>query len=196
MKIKCVCNKLSDIKQDAIRSWLKKDYIHLGDDEPISDLEVGKEYTVYGVTYWDNSPWFYICDDGYDYPVPKYSGFFDIVDNRLSRYWELSIHVLSDGRHSTSLVFPEWAKERCFYERLSDGEKTEVALFLKYQKLMEVEYPTEFTGSKSIKDFAELLDHNWIMCPHCSESWEEKETTVVTACPSCSKQLLNPHRKK
>ncbi len=189
MKVKCIINKLSRIKSLKIKEWLKPDYINLDDDEIIGGLEIGKVYTVYGITFWDNTPFFYICDGEYDdYPTPEYSGLFEIVDERLSKYFLLSSVLLEDNQANTSLVFNEWAKNQYFYEKLLDGEENEVAIFEKYKKLLKNEFPDDNIQLKGL-----ILEDNWIMCPECDESWQSNESSAMVNCPSCWKRMHNPY---
>lgn len=104
------------------------------------DLEVNKTYTVYGIEFWENHPWFYLRTDDIEYPKPFSSIFFDIVDNRLSKYWQLSSEFDTCGDTHTSLVIEEWAKDRSFYELLVDGDKKTIETFNKSRINMDAEY--------------------------------------------------------
>ena len=104
------------------------------------DLEVGREYTVYGLVFWDNSPWYYLCAEDYDeYPKPFAAEFFDVLDARLSSHWKLSVVEQGEGEILSSLVFSEWAKDPLFYERLIEDDSKAVELFEKYRQLMDQE---------------------------------------------------------
>jgi hypothetical protein len=101
---------------------------------------VGREYTVYGLEFRNNAPWYYLCSEEWDtYPVPYAREFFEIIDLRLSVYWRLSVSY-SDWREShTAITFEEWANDRMFYERLVDGDRDAEEIFDKYRKLMDAE---------------------------------------------------------
>lgn len=64
-------------------------------------LDVGGIYTVYGVEFWENCPWYYLCADGVEYPKPYPSVFFESVDKRLSTHWMMNSEV---GRGYDSYV--------------------------------------------------------------------------------------------
>lgn len=82
MKVVCKVNNLNTLSDESLLKRLKK-YISKPGGE--IDLELGKEYIVYGVVFWDNSPWYYICPELYDeYPKPFAAEFFDVLDDRLS----------------------------------------------------------------------------------------------------------------
>lgn len=137
MKVICRTNNLNNISDSYTLERLKK-YISKPDGD--MDLDVGKEYKVYGVVFWDNCPWFYICPEDYDeYPKPFSSEFFDVVDSTLSPHWKLS--SISQGVYeaATSLVFDEWAKDPSFYEKLIEGDFEAVDTFAKYRNIIDQE---------------------------------------------------------
>ncbi|AHL35422.1 hypothetical protein CD58_22215 [Pseudomonas brassicacearum] len=138
MKVKCIVNNLSSDKLSAQTLIRLKPYISRSDGE--LNLEIGKEYVVYGIEFWDNCPWFYLCPDDYDeYPIPVAADFFEITDKRLSAHWELNFKETSNGENQTQLVFFEWATDEVFYENLISGDDQAEAIFEKYRKIMEVE---------------------------------------------------------
>ena len=46
-----------------------------------------------------------------------------------------------------------------------------------------------------IKDIAEELGDNWLMCPLCQESWEDHSKYAMVRCPKCDQKLHNPKFK-
>lgn len=137
MKVVCKINNLNGLSDERLLARLKK-YISMPDGE--IDLEIGREYTVYGVVFWDNSPWYYLCSEEYDeYPKPFAAEFFNVSDERLSSHWKLSAVDQGEGEILSSLVFGEWAKDPSFYERLVEDDSEAVALFGKYRQLMNQE---------------------------------------------------------
>ena len=137
MKVICKINNINSLPDGRLLRRLKK-FIPRPDEE--FDLEIGKEYTVYGLVFWDNCPWYYLCSEEYaEYPTPYAIELFNISDDQLSSYWKLSSECGSEGKVSSSLVFDEWAKDPSFYERLVDGDLEAEALFAKYRRLMDRE---------------------------------------------------------
>lgn len=136
MKVVCKVNNLNSLSDERLLKRLKK-YIFMPDGE--IDLELGREYTVYGVIFRENSPWYYLCSEEYgEYPKPFAAEFFNISDERLSSYWKLSVDQ-GEEKILSSLVFDEWAKDASFYERLIDDDPEAVELFGKYRLLMNQE---------------------------------------------------------
>lgn len=137
MKVLCKFNSLSEISEQHIIKRLKR-YI-LNSDGSV-DLEIGREYTVYGIVFWDNCPWFYLCaEEDDEYPKPFSAEFFHVLDDSLSPCWRLSSFQQENYEATTSLVFKEWAKDPSFYERLVDGDSDAVTLFAKYRKVIDLE---------------------------------------------------------
>ncbi|WP_158116480.1 hypothetical protein [Vibrio cincinnatiensis] len=137
MKVICKVNNLNSLSDKRLLERLKK-YISMPDGD--IDLELGREYTVYGVVFWDSSPWYYICSEDYDeYPKPFAAEFFNVSDDRLSSHWKLSAVDQGGGEVLSSLVFDEWAKDFSFYERLIEDDPEAVELFGKYRQLMNQE---------------------------------------------------------
>ncbi len=137
MKVICTTNNLSSFLDENVLKRLKK-YISMPEGE--IDLSIGKEYTVYGVVFWDNSPWYYICVEEYDeYPKPFAAEFFNISDDSLSSYWKLSMASQGEKEVLSSLVFEEWAKDPSFYERLIEDDAEASRVFNSYRYLMDKE---------------------------------------------------------
>ena len=135
MKVVCKANNLNYFSDERLLKRLKA-CINSGGQ---IDLEIGREHTVYGVVYWDDNPWHYICSEEYDeYPVPKAAEFFNVLDNKLSSHWRLSV-IEKEGIEST-IVFEGQAKDPLsFYADLLDGDPEAIALFRKYRELMDCE---------------------------------------------------------
>lgn len=137
MKVACKTNNLHDILDPYTLTRLKR-YISKSDGE--IDLDIGREYIVYGIEFWDNCPWFYLCTEKEDeYPKPFAAEFFEVIDEHISQYWKLSSTTSGERKNSTSLVFDEWSKDPSFYEHLIDGDTNAILLFSKYRDLMNSE---------------------------------------------------------
>ncbi|ROM73669.1 hypothetical protein BK655_27965 [Pseudomonas brassicacearum] len=138
MKVRCIVNNLNSDKLSPETLTRLKRYISLPDGE--LDLEIGKEYVVYGIEFWDNCPWLYLCPDDYDeYPIPVAADFFETIDKRLSTHWQLNSKEASNSENQTQLVFSEWVSDESFYENLISGEKYAEVIFDKYRKIMDAE---------------------------------------------------------
>lgn len=170
---------------------LKKDIKYLIPEKEYDFLDSGKEYTVYGLIDSKDKILqilYYICGDDRDkFPIARPYYLFDIVDNRLSKYW---IFGLIYGLQPV-WIFPEWINENYFQEKLTDWEEREVQIFKSYKEAMDLEFP-----DSSISEMAEIGDNEWLICPTCIDAWENKDNrNALVRCPKCLKILNNPRYK-
>lgn len=111
----CNINNLRDISDKVVLSVVKDKLFRSGGK---IDIDLGCGYVVYGVEFWENAPWYYLCVDGdEEYPKPYAADLFFVSGNKLSIYWQLSFCTNFNGAQVASLVFEEWAGDRRFYER-------------------------------------------------------------------------------
>ena len=78
-------------------------------------------------------------EDDDDCPMPVPAIFFDVVDDRLSRYWSLFYSFTPYGP-STDILFREWGENESFYWNLVEGEDKEINDFARMGKLMDEEF--------------------------------------------------------
>lgn len=137
MKVICRCNNVHSLEDRELSDKLKY-YIRVSDGS--LELELGKEYLVYGVVFWSNIPFLYIFKDGGDdYPKPVPIDFFEVSDARLSRFWLLSCFNEEGEGYSSSLLPELWAKNPYFYERLIEGDEVAEGHFKICRELIESE---------------------------------------------------------
>ncbi|MBV4488931.1 hypothetical protein HU727_025410 [Pseudomonas sp. SWRI153] len=137
MKVECITNRIDERFTQDTAARLKR-HISMGDNE--LDIEIGKEYTVYGVEFWDNCPWVYICSEPYDeYPKPFALDFFEITENKISSHWVLKSQDTNNNKVKTQLVFCEWADDDSFYEKLVNEDEKCIKTFESYRKIMNIE---------------------------------------------------------
>ncbi|MGX4727635.1 hypothetical protein [Pseudomonas corrugata] len=138
MKVICRINNINDGSLAPDANMRLRRYVSMPDGE--LNLEIDKEYIVYGIELRDDCPWFYICDEDYDeYPLAYAADFFEIADRRLSAYWQLNYKCTGINERQTQFFFEEWALDENFYENLISGEEQAVATFAKLRKLMDAE---------------------------------------------------------
>ena len=51
------------------------------------------------------------------------------------------------------------------------------------------------TPIPEIREIAEDLGEDWLMCPLCQEAWQSQSTYGMVACPQCKRKLHNPRYK-
>jgi hypothetical protein len=130
MRVRCIANTGKNLPEnyiDPARGYTKT--IEL-------PLTVGKEYMVYAIRLWQGIVWYYICDDNYSYyPIQTPAPLFEVVDNRVSKYWRFMLNPNGVLR----FVFEQWLNDPYFYDKLTDQEEAEVEIFDKVKELMDAE---------------------------------------------------------
>ncbi len=111
-------------------------------DARFEALTIGKEYNVYAIAVLHGYLWFYLSHDyNLDYPVHKPVVLFDIVDPRVSQYWEIGFHLDKEtGRKDQIIAYKEWVREPYYYGGLLEGEEREVKIYKHYKSLMDKEF--------------------------------------------------------
>ena len=184
MRVRCLSNKGSSLPKtyyDEKSGYTSKTNFN---------LVINKEYTVYGITIFLGHIWYYLCDESYSYfPIWQPAALFDVVDNRISKYWMYSFtHKRFLSSEIIYFAFKEWIDDPYFYDNLSDGKEEYKSIFKKYKKLMDLEFPDD-----SIKELAVVLNKTYLMCPFCDESWENTTNDAMVECPKCSRKMNNPN---
>jgi hypothetical protein len=182
MRIKFISNKMAS---------------SLGHTKNYSDeifyIEERKEYIVYALSVIEGSIWYCICDKVYSFYPRWYSSiFFDVIDNRPSRFWIVGFRE-ENNKILPFLSFPEWANDPYFYGELIDGnsDDSEAIIFSKYKEFIDLEF-----SDSSISDIAQIGDDEWLICPQCMEAWQSTNNKdALVRCPKCQTILNNPRYK-
>lgn len=141
MKVKCIANNGNYLDETLIdkATAYKRDSGF--------QLIIGKEYTVYAISYIKSYPWFLICDEashgrnGELYPQFLPSVLFVISDNRISKYWRLAIATDPyDLKPSVSMGFEELISDEFFLGNLWEDRQKERSIFTKYKLSMDNEF--------------------------------------------------------
>ena len=134
MKIRCLANTgdfLPENYLDEQRGYKKQLKF---------PLTIGKEYTVYALAEKMGIVWYYIWDDNQMYyPMRHPAPLFEVVDNRLSKYWCFDLRENGFLR----IAFKEWFADPYFYDKLTDQNEEEVLIWEKVKELMDGEFDEE-----------------------------------------------------
>ncbi|MDY6805441.1 MAG: hypothetical protein SXA11_16760 [Cyanobacteriota bacterium] len=146
MKIRCIANTGASLREHYLdpNGGYTKD-LEFG-------LTIGKEYVVYAFYEWEGQVWYYIADDHYMYyPMQNPAPLFEVIDDRLSKYWRFKLW--ENGL--LEVAFSQWFTDLYFYDKLTDQEPEEVDFFKRIKALMdmEAETPREAT-EKAEKELA------------------------------------------
>jgi len=130
MKIRCIANTGANLPESYFLP-------HLGyKKESEFQLSVGKEYIVYALYEWEGKIWYYICDERYTYyPIHNPAPLFEVVDNRISKYWRFKL--APNGL--LTLAFEQWFSDPYFYDKLTDQEEQAVLIFEQIKDLIDAE---------------------------------------------------------
>jgi hypothetical protein len=136
MRVLCISNSGADLPEDCLNQSLG-----FTADTDFA-LIPGKTYTVYGFTLFLGYVWYYLCDEDFSYyPIWSPAPLFEIVDHRLSSYWEFYYRFgPSVGDANLIVSFPEWTSDPLYYDKLTNGEREAVDIFCHYKKLIDDEY--------------------------------------------------------
>src|SRR5690348_668331 len=109
-------------------------------------LTAGKEYVVYAMECLEERIWYYVVDDhNLWFPIMKPAPLFEITDPRASALWRVAFKYGRDWKTKEQsieillLAFEEWCADPAYYERLSDKNEPEVAIFEQRKKVMDSE---------------------------------------------------------
>ena len=133
MKIRCIANTGASLPENYLDPYgdFTKD-LEFG-------LTIGKEYVVYAFYERQGQIWYYIADDHYMYyPMQNPAPLFEVVDDRLSKYWRFKLW--ENGL--LEVAFSQWFTDLYFYDKLTDQEPEEVEIFNRIKALMDLEAET------------------------------------------------------
>lgn len=134
MKVRCIVNNLNSDKLSPETLTRLKRYISLPDGE--LDLEIGKEYVVYGIEFWDNCPWLYLCPDDYDeYPIPVAADFSRPLTNVSQPTGSLIPKKLAIARIRLNWFFQNGRVMNHFTKTLSRAKNTLRSFSISIEKL-------------------------------------------------------------
>ncbi len=130
MIIRCIANTGASLPDDYIEPAI-------GYTKEIQfSLTVGREYVVYAFREWRGTIWYYICDDNYSYyPMQNPAPLFEVVDDRVSKYWRFKL----SANGFLMIAFEQWFTDPDFYDKLTDQEEAEIEIFDKVKELMDAE---------------------------------------------------------
>ncbi len=143
MKVRCIDNK---------GKWLPEkvfSFYNNDNDLEFTEVELGKEYIVYAISYNLGHPFYMVCGDDYDgkyvnYPHLLPGCLFEIVDNTPSTFW-IEKEIKNDKSrymNTKKIGFKEFVKNKYFHGNLLEAYKKEVKQFALAKELIDKEYST------------------------------------------------------
>ena len=190
MLVNCINNDFFQIKNEWIKKSLKPAYIDIN-----KRLTVGKKYVVYALEFSD-VPFIYIIEDDIfdECPFPFPMELFEIIDNRISKYFHLGeskVNSQIGERYVSVLSFKEWVSIDDFWDKLSNIDPELELIFRKNKELLDHEFYNPNMLDHSYK--LEPVGDNWFICGNCGDSWEIKsDTGEMSKCPNCNTSYVTP----
>jgi len=135
LKVRCTSNRQETLPGELLEGLQPGTVVFFPEE-----LAIGEEYVVYAMVIREGQTWFYLCANrGANIPYRYPSQVFEVVDGRLSQVWRFSRQQRRSGGWFSLVAIPDWIEDRGFYERLVDGLYPELAVFLRYQSIMDAE---------------------------------------------------------
>ena len=180
MKVTFIGLKTSDTNRFSNLSLQK--YLHANEKpEERFTMTLDKIYVVYGLAYSkDGHILFLLINDNKSYPDFYPSEFFEVVDDRVSKYWvgyPQSTYSKSCVFLDRVISFDEAAHRPFFFDDLLNDVKAATQTFKIMKEKIDIEFPD------AILKTASILERNWIVCAYCEEAWESSPENGVVTCP-------------
>lgn len=109
---------------------------------------IGEELTVYGMSFKLGICEYFFNDRRVGYLTRYPALFYDIVDDRMSRYWHMKYYTQQSeirpkfgaGYPVTWIMFKEWIEEESFWQNYLDSKPRELAIALERIAQMDAEF--------------------------------------------------------
>jgi hypothetical protein len=140
-------------------------------------------YCVYAMYIGSPSEFIIYLDDSPSCPLIFDERIFDVLDQRVSRYWSYSPPQSlpnSDELSAPSFGFEEWCADPYFYSDLVEGIGDTGKIWHRNKAKMEFEFTRP-----DVNLFAEPLNNEWLQCCKCLDAWEYSEIDELVQCPNC-----------
>jgi hypothetical protein len=155
MRVRCETHRGADLSDaDVVAGRSRSSNYYLTD---------GREYVVYGIVMEKNAL-SYLVEDHPGVPIWEPASFFAIVSDKLSRFWQISISMDTNG-YTALMSFPEMVKSEPFYTELIDDDASAKEIYSRWKRLCDLEFP-----DPSIKESSSVIEGNWVQCPFCIDA--------------------------
>lgn len=165
---------------------------HISDTSPDIDSRIrrGQRMVVYGIVFRHGQPEIFLGDFcPYLFPIK----WFDVIDDRMSKYWyigqwETSELVNDESKlvNSVILGYREFVRMPKHFSGIVDGNKADLDILRCYRILLDREFPFE-EAQEAIP-----IEQGWSQCPKCFDAWQPTPISGMIVCPTCQLDLRNP----
>lgn len=168
--------KTSENVDDFLSNWIVKP-----DSLPLNKLG---SYLVYAIEYNKNGfERFCILDDsGVIYPNSYPSDLFELIDTRLSKFWENGVEYSELERviaFPTIISFKEWRENKYFQSEMFENVGNANFIFSTYKTMMDLEF-CDYSFPTSLQ-----IDDDLFLCSNCEFATENNDNLEKFQCPKC-----------
>jgi hypothetical protein len=132
ISVRCIVNDRARLTSESTKERLSRTMRTVG---PIQELDLGAIYDVWAIEQWDDGGLrvYVHAEPSHWFPTPYPVEFFDFVDSRLPENWTIAVK----GAGLFRISFPEWSRNRLFYEKLVDRDPVALAAYQRHRDLVE-----------------------------------------------------------
>lgn len=180
MKVRCIYDTGASLSQKFLDNGYHK--------ELEMNLELNKEYLIYGISFY-NDICEYLISDKYNKIFWFPDEIFHVSENSISSLWYFKKLEKTEWLTSNWYIwgYYELANYEKHLEDLIERVPEALEIFYIRKKNMDLEF-----SDLSIKEKASTVDNNWLMCPTCVDAWESNSIFAMVECPKCKNVMHNP----
>ncbi len=143
-----------------------------------------KEYVVYAFEFTEEGykRIFILNESGAIYPNAYPLDFFEITDERISRYWNFDknfAEIIKNKTFPKIYTFKEWRENEYFHGEMFENIGNANSIFKEYEAFMSLEFK-----SKNYCSAYKIDDENFL-CVFCDSSIIAENDFEVVKCPNC-----------
>jgi hypothetical protein len=184
MYVICLYNRSADLPPGVLALG------GYGDHDSEYGLQVGRVYTVYGMTHLEGR----CVEFDLDPEIPRVAPghLFRILDGRMSRWWMFQQRLIKRFGELRDVMQSVWGYKEYVQSdehriALIERQPAAVALFRSYRAAMDLEFP-----NPTITATPKRLEGDWFQCAMCLEAWATRSTYGMLRCPACRAVQQNP----
>ena len=139
MKVKCIVDR---VNSKIHAKWL----VDWANTLEQLELTIGKTYVVLAIAKYSGKLYCYIMgDESDDYPLAFPIEFFEIYDDKISKYWDSNLSSIKSFdkvniEDHEVYSFTQWKTQKdLFYENILEEDKQTISIFNEYKDKMIAE---------------------------------------------------------
>jgi hypothetical protein len=134
MKIKCIDNRLEILSVSERRTF------HGYQDGLNNMISIGDEFIVYSIMIVGDQIMYFTADEFCSVFYRHYAKFFEIIDNRISKYWKIYQGYNHSNEFYVIITFLDLTNFPDAWDNLINVESHEIEQLKHYKELMDKEF--------------------------------------------------------